>query len=312
MSEQTTKQWKSRVVLMISSFKYDDAVLTILKDVRANANGAFDKIIVVDSIGTGRMPERLREEGFDDVDYFCAAENLGAAGNHAERLKRAAAHGADFAYAVNHDGHVELDTVKKLVTCAEQITNVGAVYPIRRYTRRDGQFDVSARSSIPVPVFGRKNKPKEPIVEVHWGASNGALYAIAPVRAGLLPWTDLWHGWEDLGYGWLLREHGYRQVMLTDAVFDDDFEYEPHKIGPFTLHLTEKPPWYAYYSMRNLTMVTQRYNHSLGAYAMLAERIAQEVALTTLFRDNKMERYEMIARGIVDGVRKRGGKWKLP
>jgi GT2 family glycosyltransferase len=301
---------KSRVCLAISSFRNDENVLALIE--AALSAAYFDEILVVDSLGTGAMAQAIEERGWSKrVRYENHPKNLGSAGNLARRLELAAERGHDWVYAINHDGEVDASVVRELVACGRSLRRPGAVHPLRFKTGR-GLYDMTGRSALPLPFRGRRTRPAQETLEVYWGSSNGTLYALEPVRQGLLPWADLWMGWEDLGYGWLLHKRGYQQVLLTTVETRDSYEYAHHRAFGRTLTITSKPAWYAYYQARNLILVTRRNGQAWDHWAVVAGRVLLELGVTAALRPNKTTRYRLLARGVFDGLRERTGKWLVP
>jgi hypothetical protein len=312
-TSQSLVRWKEKVCLVISTFRHDQQVESILNRVFERGRNPFSNIIVVDSLGTGRMPGLLRERNWQGVEYRCYSHNLGSAGNLAERLRLAAGTGASFAYAVNHDAALDMDVVGALVRQAAKIERLGALFPLRRMIHRGNQLDVTGSSLLPLPFAGAKPTRTLPdLLPVRWSSSNGALYSLAPIREGLAPWSDFWLGWEDLAYGWLLEAHGYRQFIVTGARVDDDYEYRDIHVGPLKLGLTDKPPWYVYYQIRNLLLAAERTGQPLPTRGVIAGRIAMEMAITAIFRKQKKQRFYNLFHGLVDGLSGRAGKWVLP
>ena len=302
----------SRLCLAISSFRNDVEIERLLREEHDRAATPFSRIFVVDSLGTGRLSDLIQREGWDNVTYFSAAENIGSAGNLALRLELAERAGFQYCYTVNHDGVIDHNVVEHLLEVAEGRPKVGAVYPLRYLTER-GCYDLTGLRNSPLPLKAAKTIPNSSAVPVFWGSSNGALYSLEPVRAGLRPWSDLWMGWEDLGYGWLLHRTGYQQFLATQARVEDDKEYVTHSPMPrLRLTINDKPSWYAYYQLRNLILITRRNERPPWDYAVLVGRIAQELLLTSLFRKSKRARYALLIRGIADGIRGRSGKGKVP
>lgn len=297
-----------RVCLVISAFRSDDAVLEILSSLKDRGESLFFQTIVVDSLGSGRIPAEIEARGLATVRYVGFDRNLGSAGNLAERLRLAAETGADFAYAINHDGIVDPDVVGKLIVAARAHERIGAVYPLRRMIAHEGRYDLTGKSALPLPFFGVSEPPREPYTEVYWSSSNGALYNLTPVREGLLPWDDLWMGWEDMGYGWLLHSKGYKQLVVSDAIVDDNYEFR-RRGG---VKVSDKPAWYAYYHARNLILVARRNEQPLPFQALVGARVLLEYGLTTALRPQKMLRYRLLTRGLIDGLRGKSGKWRLP
>jgi len=298
----------STVCLAVASFRYDDAALALVESVlAADTERLFDEILIVDSMGTGRVPEAIAARGWDRVVYFDHDANLGSAGNLARRLELGAERGHRWTYAVNHDGDVDVDVVRRLVEIGDTLGRVGAVYPLRYKVGR-ARYDLTGTQRLPLPFRGTPERPDAPLIDTYWGSSNATLYASAPVREGLVPWADLWMGWEDLGYGWLLERHGYRQVIVTEVENRDPYEYAAHG----AVVITDKPSWYAYYHVRNLILVTRRNRQPLSHWIAVAGRIALELGLTTALRPDKGARYRLLASGVLDGLRGRSGKWRVP
>jgi hypothetical protein len=301
----------AKVCLVVSSFRNDKEIGGILHAVHALPEKIFDRIIVVDSLGTNAIPALIAEQGWTNVVYRSSEQNLGSAGNLAERLRLAAETDADFAYALNHDGVIDANAVRLLVERALLINRVGAAYPLHYLPSRN-QYDLTGMQALPLPFRGSGGLPDAEYLDVHWCSSNGALYALEPVRQGLLPWADLWFGWEDVGYGWLLERHGFRQVIVTRALFADNYEYQPHKFLGRTIYQPAKPFWYAYYNARNMLLIARRNNRSVGIYFIIAVRILLEFAMTTVFRNHKLLRYNLLLRGILDGLQNKSGKGQYP
>jgi GT2 family glycosyltransferase len=301
----------ANVALVVSAFRSDDAVVRALEGILDEDGGhPFHSVVVVDSLGTGRIESALASRAFPRLDYRAFDRNLGSAGNLMERLRLAAAGGADFAYAINHDGFVDLDAIGALAEFAERGERIGAVYPARRYVRKGGAIDLAGtRKDFLGTLFDRRTSVGPLPLPVHWSSSNGALYALEPIRRGVAPWGDLWMGYEDLEYGWALERAGYEQWLLGSVVVDDDYEYRLHRVGPFALHVSDKPAWYAYYQARNLVLIARR--HRRGG-PFVGGRLAIELALTAAVRRDKGTRLAYLARGLADGLRGRVGKWLAP
>lgn len=298
-----------RVALTIASFKNDAQVLSVLRSAR-EVLPRFATVLVVDSLGTGQFQQALNDAGLSPwVTYHCFGQNLGSAGNFAQRLSLAARTPAEFAYAVNHDGDVKAQAIERLVELSERAGGpLGALYPLRRMINRGGAFDVTGRYRFPFTAIRSHAVPEAELSPVFWSSSNGALYSLAPVRAGLLPFEDLWMGFEDLGYGWLMHGAGYRQYAARDVHVDDDYEYRATKVG----HVTRKPAWYAYYYARNLLLTARRTRQPTTVRGLALSRVVLELGVTLALRTEKRARLAFTARGIIDGLHDRGGKWRLP
>lgn len=299
-----------RVAIAISAFRSDAAVLALLKkifDGSGTGTLGFAAVIVVDSLSDGSLQRDIMSTGWP-VHYENSPTNLGSAGNLARRLALASDRDADWCFAINGDGMFDRDLIARLVACAASASDVGAVYPARVWTSRGGTVPVPHTSFFRAPRHRVAALPDQAMVEVAWDSSNGALYGLAPVRAGTSPLVDLWHGWEDLAYGWQLRHDGWKQFLCPGAIYRDDYEYESVKLFGRRFFIAEKPPWLAYYLIRNAIMIVLRARAGMAGWLFVANRLIREVAFTLLFRRRKTERLRMIALGFRDGLAQKTGK----
>jgi len=285
-----------KVWLAISSFQNDDQVLTTVEKARAFIPELFEHILIVDSEGTDRVPHAIRDRGWSDVEYRNYPENLGSGANLAERLKVAASAGAEYVYALNHDGKIDASVVGKLIEAAQGRTGLGAAYPLSYFTETCS-YNLTGTRELPLPAKLVKVAPAEPIIPVYWSSSNGALYSLEPTRKNILPWPAMWMGWEDLDYGWRLKDHGYEQILVTNAVFPDNQEYTVTTMST----IVRKPAWRAYYNIRNLVLAVRRSRNRPMYHAVVAFRLIGECVLTLLFREEKFKRFRLLLAGARDG-----------
>ncbi len=114
---------------------------------------------------------------------------------------------------------------------------------------------------------------------------------------------------EDLGYGAALESRGYHQYVANEVVVDDPYEYTLKRIGPWERYVTEKPTWYQYYTVRNLILLAHD-EPRLRTVAL--QKLAIELGMLALVRDQKLERLGLAARGLIDGALRRSGTWAKP
>lgn len=286
------------VWVVISSYRNDNDVVGILSQVRASLGKIVDRILVVDSEGTGVIPEVLKNSGWNDVIYRCYDYNLGSGANLCERLRIAAEGGADYAYAINHDGYFDVEVVTSLLKAAESVDGLGAAYPLSYFTDL-GLYNLTGTRELPLSAKLVPSPPHAPLLDVFWSSSNGALYSMAPVRRGIVPWDTMWMAWEDLEYGWRLSNHGYRQVIVRDAVFRDDYEYTRTWFG----RAVNKPAWRTYYQIRNLILAIRRSRNRPVYYLIAAYRFLLECGLIVLAKENKWTRLRFLWAGANDGIK---------
>lgn len=285
------------VWLVISSYRNDEDVVRIIEQAHACDRRLFERILVVDSEGTGKIPDVIKDRGWDDVSYRSYDRNLGSGANLCERLCIAAEGGADYAYAVNHDGNVDPNVFSTLLKEAGSVEKIGAVYPLGLMTSA-GLYNITGTRQLPLPAKLVSSPPAEPLIDVFWSSSNGALYSMNPVRQGIVPWPVMWMGWEDLEYGWRLRDQGYRQVIVSNAIYRDNHEYVQTWIGK----TVDKPAWRTYYGFRNLLLAIRRSRNRPLYYAVAAYKVIVECGLIILARSSKWKRLRELCAGIITGL----------
>lgn len=287
-----------KIWLVISSFHNDDAVIGLIEQAHSVAGEIFERILVVDSQGTGELPRAIRQRAWRNVEYRSFEENLGSGANLAQRLRIAAEAGAEFVYAVNHDGEINAEVIRNLLAVARERTKLGAAYPLGYFMDID-RYNVTGTRELPFPAKLVKQRPEQRFIPVSWSSSNGALYSLKPAREGILPWEAMWMGWEDLEYGWQLQDSGYEQVIVTSALYRDNQEYDPSAIG----NIWSKPDWRNYYFSRNLVLAVSRRRNTPTFHLTVLFRILREALITLLIRDRKSSRLRLLLAGAVDGYR---------
>lgn len=299
-----------RVVLAVSTFRTDASVIALLEKLFSGGKSPFAAVIVVDSLGDGALQAEIEAKRWP-VSYHDSDRNLGSAGNLGKRIELAAATDADWCYAINHDGDLDLDVVRKLVESGSVGSKIGAAYPRIHYPNRGGTVGGPRHELVAQGTFVDAESPNG-IVDVAWGTSNGALYNLAPTREGICIWSDLWMGWEDFAYGWQLSAGGWRQIRCQDATIADPYEYRQVRFLGKSFYISDKAPWYVYYAIRNLFIIRRRSSAAAVTVSELARRIAVEAGLGLLFRRDKLKRLRLAARGSWDGLVGRTGKGPVP
>jgi hypothetical protein len=303
----------NRTAVAISAFRNDETILAHLEALFAGGPSPFGTVIVVDSLGSGRIEEAIRRNGWP-VRYHNAPENLGSAGNLQRRLQLAAALDLDWCLAVNHDGMIDPARAARLVAHGEAAKGVGAVYPVLRLTSAGNRLERPRRRRSTFGLLGTGDRPQlaAHAVEVAWGSSNGALYRLEPIRQGVHAWPELWMGYEDLALGWEYQQAGWQQLLATDVEVDDNYEFRSVTLLGKTVHLADKPVWYSYYQFRNLWLIAERTSGGAMKRRSVAMRLLLDIALIVAFRTHKRARLALLLRGVRAGLRGLSGKGPVP
>ncbi len=301
-----------KVGVAISTFNSDQEVIDLISKI-FDEHWPIAGIIVIDSLGGVAIPEHIALNDIQNVDYYNFDYNLGSAGNLHNRLLYASRKEWDFVLALNHDALVNKSTfLAQLENCS--LPNLGALYPLKYFPEK-GFYDYSGTREVgPWRAFGSTSKPEKNLIEHIWSSSNGALYSLEPVRRGILPNKDLWFGWDDYLYGLDLKKNGYDQLVVTNAICEDNYEFEARKLGPLNLKLSVKPAWYHYYRTRNLWWIACYKHPSLIRLLRVILRMLGETISIFLGweKENKFLALRYQLTGMMHGILNKMGKWKVP
>ncbi|MEO8548140.1 MAG: hypothetical protein ABI422_07220 [Sphingomicrobium sp.] len=300
----------SDVVLAISSFRSEEAVLNLLAQMFASPGEGFGAVLVIDSLGSGTIERAIEERGWP-VHYSNADSNLGSAGNLALRLQTASETGFGWCYAVNHDGEVDQRKVKALLELGLSRERVGAVYPTLILSSADNRIDAARTGFAPFAKLS-DTVSSGGVDEVAWSSSNCALYNLDAVRQGAAAWAELWMGWEDLELGWRLRKSGWLQLRSRSVTVVDTYEYRRVSVVGRHFFTAAKPAWYSYYQLRNLVLIARRTRFGAVGPGAIVRRMLVDIGLTLFVRPQKFKRLMLLFRGLIDGLRGRSGMGPVP
>ncbi len=303
----------SRIAVAISAFRSDDKVIELLERIQSE-RWPVEKTLVVDSMGSGKILEFIRTKPWQDkVEYLNSAKNLGSAGNLNLRLVKCAEQGFDFALALNHDAIIHVAAVNALIE-KTGLENIGALYCLRFFEGK-GIYDLTGtKEAVLTRGFGPKQKPTEDLIDVLWGSSNMTLYAMKPLREKIQPDPSFWMGWEDYLYGIELRDHGYKQYVVTAAEARDQYEYKQVQSMGMKMTLSEKPVWYFYYRARNLVLIS--FYRSPSMLRILGTFLRLSAEIVALFfgweKKQPIKAFTYLFIGVIHGLRNKSGKWIKP
>jgi GT2 family glycosyltransferase len=300
------------VAIAISAFRSDEAVIELLGAIFADPHPAVVKVIVVDSLGSGRIEAEIAATGFP-VLYENNLENIGSAGNLARRMFLAETTGAEWCLCLNHDANWSAVRLSKMLETAAGRDHIGAVYPVLDHSPRQPRWEDGRRSFLPSASDRLERIPENDTGnEVLWSSSNHALYALAPFREGIFHLEELWMMYEDLAYGIALHKGGWLQLVSRKAILSGGFDYSKRRMFGREVHIPKKPTWYSYYNVRNLVLIRRKYGPDGVGYGVILRKLLQSTARIMLLEDKKIERISLLYRGTLAGIAALEGKGPVP
>jgi len=302
-----------KVGIAISSYQTDKSAIDLIWTI-ISENWETDKIIVVESLGSGLIRKYIQEHHLEEkILYYNLESNIGSAGNLQKRLEVAYEHGLDYVLTLNHDAVIDksiFDTLKKNASGSS-----AAAYYILKYFTKKKIFDLTGTKEPGLTrSFGPSARPNEQLIPTIWSSSNVALYATSPLKHGIKPDNSLWMGWEDYLYGLQLYKAGYEQYIVTETFTEDNYEFKEKKIAGTKIMLSDKPHWYYYYRGRNLLLITLYIEFGLVRTLRTFLRLNLEAIAILIgnLQNKPLTALYYFMTGITHGWLNKRGKWKLP
>jgi GT2 family glycosyltransferase len=300
------------ITLAISAFRSDSEVCALLKSIFAAPHSEVDRVVVVDSCGSGEIARTAEENGWP-IHYENSDVNLGSAGNLARRLELAMEARAKWCLCLNHDASWDADRLSAMLKVARSRQRVGAVYPMLDHSPREPRWEDGRRNFRPSAGARLSSIPTdEAAAEVLWSSSNFALYSTTPLLEGIGVMKELWMGYEDLAYGISLNRGGWIQLSCRSAWLSQAFDYSARRFLGRTVYIPEKPSWYGYYNIRNLILIRRRYgSHGVQRRFIITKLLTSGLRIT-LFEDEILMRLRLLWSGVIAGLLGKSGKGRFP
>lgn len=300
------------VAVTISAFKSDEMVIGLLESIFSDPHPLVKEIIVVDSLGSGKIQTTIAERGWR-VHYKNADSNLGSAGNLWQRLNISMSLDVAWCLCLNHDAEWSSDRLTQMLLGTEHRARVGAIYPVLDHHPRKPRWVIGRENYYPASGLTMDTLPELPeFIPVKWSSSNHALYSIRPFKEGIQFMRDLWHGYEDLAIGIELERAGWEQYACTSAVLPRSVEYKNIKFLGKSFNIPDKPVWYSYYIIRNLILIRKKHGSKYLSGLQIFRKLIQSTARILLLESRKMDRIRLLFSGTLRGLASEAGKGRVP
>jgi GT2 family glycosyltransferase len=265
------------------------------------------EILIVDNCSTDDISD---VQHLPAVEYVRLEENIGFVSGMINGINRLLNKNKfRFLWVLDSDLEVAPTALERLVTVMQEQRDIGVAGCViyNTYDRDvvvEAGADVNLGTGIVSAKFCNERLPSmDSIVDVDFIASGGggSLFSVeALVAAG--QHDERYHFlWEDTDYGLCLKKHGFRVVVVSDAVV-----YHP----PFTEK--RNPNIYAYYGVRNPLLTVAKYSSGLRMPYYLFVNLCRylRIGLLMLFSGRK-KFAQLTFRAISDYVSGRFGKADL-
>lgn len=236
-----------RVAIVLLSFHSEPYIQDVLSSLR-KLNYPKDRLALV--IVDNPHPEHgssmrflqeqvlpLSGQDLPEVTLLPQSKNLGFSGGCNAGINWAIAQGFDYVFLHNQDGFLAGQALEKLVNTMETDKTIGSaqclllLYPETQLINSAGNafhyLGLGYCQSFRTP---KEHLPLEPVTSVGY-ASGAALMLrgdLLKQYGGLDDPFFLYH--EDLSYGLRMRIHGYKNVLIRDAVFYHKYQFSRSRL----------------------------------------------------------------------------------
>ncbi len=265
------------------------------------------EILIIDNCSTDDISD---VQHLPAVEYMRLEENIGFVSGMIKGINYLLSKNRfRFIWVLDSDLEVAPTALERLVAVMQEQRDIGVAGCViyNTYDRDvvvEAGADVNLRTGIVSAKFCNERLPSmNSIVDCDFIASGGggSLFSVEALNAAGLHDERYHFLWEDTDYGLCLKKHGFRVVVVSDAVV-----YHP----PFTEK--RNPNIYAYYGVRNPLLTVAKYSSGLRMPYYLFVNLCRylRIGLLMLFSGRK-KFAQLTFSAISDYVSGRFGKADL-
>lgn len=277
----------------------------------------LDAIVIVDNCSDEENRSRVKAFGMQSskIDIKWLPQNTGGAGGFCEGMKYVAEkYDPDWYWLMDDDAYPDADCLEQLIGEALKLPNVGFVAPLI-WGIDNGKYQLyHARNRKGIiykftPVEEDSKKLQE-VTLIDVDAFVGPLISSRAVKKCGFPRAEYFIEGDDTDYTFRVSRE-FNGYLIKNAKMN-------HRDIVFTEDINPKGWWKDYYWYRN-TILFQLYNVKgvykiLGVLYVVAWSIKSKYLMykNPKYCDYKTFRWKVMKRGVVDGLRRRGGARLLP
>jgi rhamnosyltransferase len=270
----------------------------------AKIRDLVDQLVVIDNSADEAVADELRRATTSlQVSIIANEHNLGIATALNQGVERALAAGAEWVVFFDQDSEPE-DCLRRELT--RVISSYAGPRPI-------GIIGCNYLSGSPGRARFTQEGQTSAYVETQAVITSGSAYS-AKMLSRLGPFKDEYFiDFVDIEYCWRADREGY-SVLRTSAPLLTHAIGVPvqHKLLWWTFDTTNHQPFRRYYAARNVMSMALEYFRFAPLRVMnVAVSQIKVIILILLFETGKRVKLGHYWRGLVDGVRKRGGAREL-
>ena len=310
MSIEFDSQSQIKVLAYITAYEDNSAVKSCIDALR-NQSFPLDKIFIIDN-SQSKLISIANNENLIIQRY---PENIGISGGLVIAFEFAIKHNYDFIWTFDQDSLPEVDCLKKLLKIYNEKLKDGYSVGIIAPT----SIDIRTNEVITGAIFvndhftGCNHINGDYPYECDAPITSGSLISIATAKKNPLPRTDLFIDGIDMDYGLQLKQNGYHNLIVPQAILIHQFG-NPVKVNFFNKErfFQKYSALRHYYICRNHTYLATRYAkgwYQITSFGRRIKYLIHHVILILLHEsEQKVLKIWACLKGTFDGFIGRLGK----
>lgn len=255
-----------------------------------------DKIFLLDNSDNNRF-----NIDNDKIEYISFKENKGLAFALKFGCEKAINDGYEYVLTMDQDSYFDKYSFSKLVDFIMKNSEFAIVSPNVRSLYYDQKENMEKEAFIQYP----QNKN----TIVNWSMTSGSLINLMYYQniKGFDDQMFIAHVDIDLCFQFSLINK--KIIIIGDSILNQHFgNSKPKKILWKVVHPSFASPIRTYYLFRNQKYLENKYK-KYNIKSFINIKLSKFIIKITLFENNKIEKYYMMIKGIVDGKRNKMGKY---
>lgn len=309
MSLQLDSKQCKQVLAYITAYEDYPAVRACVEALY-NQSFSVKKILIIDN----SQNQQIAISNDNNIIIKQYPENIGISGGLAIAFDFAIKQGFDFLWTFDQDSIPQPNCLETLIKVYEETINnnypIGIIAPTSIDIRTN---EVIAGAIFVKDHFTGCNHNNSYTYECDAPITSGSLISVATAKKNSLPRTDLFIDGIDMDYGLRLKQSGYHNLIVPQAILEHKFG-NPVKVNFFNKErlLQQYSALRYYYICRNHTYLATRYARGWYRITSYLRRIKYMIhsIITILLYESEQRLLKIWAclKGTVDGFQGKLGK----
>ncbi|MBD2445885.1 glycosyltransferase [Nostoc sp. FACHB-152] len=262
-----------KILVCVTAYEDPEAVASFISAIK-NQSTPVEKILIVDNSNDKKVCLQPSVNN-SNLEVIYSPENLGVSGSLKIAYKRLFSYKYDFLWTFDQDSIPAFSCLENLLKVYREVSQnnykVGIIAPLSIDLRNNNIIE--GANFVKDHFAGCQHQQKK-LYECDAPITSGTLISLTTAKTISIPREDLFIDGIDLDYGLRLKQAGYHNFIVTDAIMHHNFGHPSEiKFINRNLLVQKYPPIRHYYICRNHTYLETRYAQGLYKVTSSLKRI---------------------------------------